>query len=92
MGVSGSTEWITPLIEFHDAHEKQNGSRPSFVFPMLNRRWGLERADPAPYSTTRRKLALICTGLNDPEGGNVHFALPEKLSANRGNPNELRHT
>ena len=33
MGVSASTEWDTPLIEFHDAREKLNGSTRSFVPP-----------------------------------------------------------
>ena len=68
MGVSGSTEWIAPLFEFHVAREKLNGSRPSFVFPMRNHRWELEKAQPSAYDNTRRKLALVCAGLNDPDG------------------------
>ena len=58
---------FSPIIDFHVAHERQNGVRPSFVFPRLNRKWELERADAAAYSSTRRKLALICTGLDDPD-------------------------
>ena len=41
---------------------------PSFVFPRLNHRWELEKAEPAAYDNTRRKLALVCAGLNDPDG------------------------
>ena len=68
MGVFGSTEWANPLIEFHVAHEKQNGSMPSFVFPRLNHRWELEKAEPAAYANARRKLSLVCAGLSDPDG------------------------
>ena len=46
MGVSGSTEWVAPLIEYRVAQEKLNGSIPSFAFPFLNHRWGLEKAEP----------------------------------------------
>ena len=34
-GVTGSAMWINPLIDFHDAHAKRNGSKPSSVFPDL---------------------------------------------------------
>ena len=68
MGASGSTKWATPLIEFHVAHEKLNGPRPAFVSPWLNHRWELEKAEPSAYSPTRRKLALVCAGLNGPGG------------------------
>ena len=80
MGVSGSTERIARLIDFRNAHEKQNGSMPSFVFPRLDRRWELERAEPAPYSATRRKLALVCTGLNDPDGDTYTLHSPKNFS------------
>ena len=75
MGVAGSTEWVTPLIEFRVAHEKLNGSRPSFAFPCLNRRWGLEKAEPAAYSAIRRKLAMAFDGLNGP-GGETYTLRP----------------
>ena len=76
MGVSGSTEWNTPLIEFRVAREKMNGPMPSFVFPRLNRRWELEKAEPAAYASTRRKLALVCAGLNGPEGATYTLHSP----------------
>ena len=60
MGVSGSTEWAHRLIEFHVVREKQNAPMPSFVFPMLNHRWELEKSEPAAYANTRRKLSLAC--------------------------------
>ena len=71
MGASGSTEWVAPLIEFHVAREKLNGSLPSFVSPCLNHRWELEKAEPAAYPPTRWKLAPVCAGLNGP-GGETH--------------------
>ena len=60
MGIAGSSRWVNPIIEFHDAHAKHNGTGPSFVFPRANRRWELERAEPAARDTARRKLALLC--------------------------------
>ena len=68
MGFSGSADRVAPLLEYHAAHEKQNGPRPKFASPMINSRWELEKAEPAAYSSTRRKLALVFSGLNDPDG------------------------
>ena len=65
------------LFEFRVAHEKLNGPIPSFAFPCLNHRWELEKAEPAAYSTTRRKLALVCVGLNGP-GGETSTLHPPK--------------
>ena len=67
-GATGATNWVEPLLDFHKAHEKLNGVPPSFVFPTLNHRWELEKAGAAAYSSTRRELALVCAGLNDPDG------------------------
>ena len=79
LGVTGSTEWITPLLDFHITHEKRNGSRPSFLFPTLDRRWEPGKAEPAAYVNTRRKLALICTGLNDHEGEKYTLHSPKNF-------------
>ena len=79
MGITGSAKWINPLLDFHDAHEKHNGTRPSFVSPRVNRRWELERAEPAAYATTRRKLALLCVGLDDPAGETYTLHSPKNF-------------
>ena len=50
---------------------------------------GAWKGEPAAYVNTRRKLAIICTGLNDPDGGEVYLTFPEEFPAYRGNGNEL---
>ena len=40
---------------------------PLFVSPRLNRKWELERDDAAAYSSARRKLVLICAGIDGPD-------------------------
>ena len=77
MGFLGSKEWSAPLIDLRNAREKQTGSMPSLVFRQLSHCWGLERAKSAPYFTTRRKLALIFTGLSDP-GRETYTLHPQK--------------
>ena len=78
-GVTGATTWVEPLLDFHRAHEKLNGTPPSFVFPCLNHRWELEKAGAAAYSSTRRKLALVCAGLGDPEGETYTLHSPKNF-------------
>ena len=36
--------------------------------------------DAAPYSTTRRKLAILCVGLGDPLGGKYTIRSPKNRS------------
>ena len=79
MGITGFTKWVNPIIEFHDAREKHNGARPSFVFPRVNRRWELERAEPAAYSTTRRKLALLRVGADGTAGETYTLHSPKNF-------------
>ena len=79
LGVTGSTEWVTHLLELHIAKEKQNGPGPSFVFPTLDHRRELKKAEPSEYVNTRRKLALNCTGLNDPEWGGYTLHPPKNF-------------
>ena len=47
------------------------------MFPMLNHRWELEKAEPAAHANTRRKLALVGAGLEDPEGRTYTFHSPK---------------
>ena len=79
MGITGSSKWINPLIEFHDAREKHNGTRPSFAPPRINHRWELGKTEPAAYATTRRKLALMCVGANDPAGETYTIHSPKNF-------------
>ena len=41
---------------------------PPYVFPRLNHRWELEKAEPVSYSNDRSKLALVCARFNDLDG------------------------
>ena len=82
-GVSGSHDWVQPLLDFRAAHAKTNGFEPSFTFPRINHKWELESAEPAPYSTTRRKLALICVSLGDANGESYTLHSPKNLFRQR---------
>ena len=90
MGVDGPTERVNPRLEFRAAHAMQNGSPPSPNFPHLNRRLALECGEPSPYSPTRRKLALVCVGLGDPDGGTYTLHSPYNIPAERIGANDLR--
>ena len=46
---------------------------------MPNHRWGLEKAEPAAYSNTRRKLAMVSAGLNDPDGETYTLHSPKNF-------------
>ena len=47
--------------------------------PRVNHLWDLERAKAAPYSITRRKLALLCTALGGPNGESYTLRPPKNL-------------
>ena len=68
MGMTGCNDWVLPLVEFRAAFAKTNGGDPLFAFPRLNNAWGVDSAEAAPYSPTRRKLAKLCATLG---GANV---------------------
>ena len=50
------------------AYKKINGDEPPYTFMRLDRSWELLSAEPAAYSTTRRKIAILCVALGGPEG------------------------
>ena len=79
MGMTGTKEWIQPILDYRDAHLRTNGVLPSFTFPCVNHVWELESAKAAPYSATRRKLALLCTALGDPNGELYTLHSPKNL-------------
>ena len=75
-GVTGSNKWVLPICDFHRAHAETNGPIPSFAPPCLDRKWELEKDGPSAYASTRRELALLCTGMGDPDGGKYTLHSP----------------
>ena len=78
-GITGCTDWVQPLVVMREAFRNQNGSEPMFTFPRVDRAWRLVSADSAPYSTTRRKLAILCAHLGDPLGEKYTLRSPKNL-------------
>ena len=70
---------------------KTNGSVPSFIFPCLDRRWELGKAGAAAYASTRRKLALICTGLDGPGGEKYTLHSPKNFLPTAATQMNLSH-
>ena len=68
MGIAKRTDWARPLLDLRTAYQKVNGAPMSYTFPRLDRSWALVAEGPSPYSTTRRKLALLCVGMGGLEG------------------------
>ena len=77
--MTGSDTWGLSIFDFHRARAKTNGSIPSFVFPCIDRKWELEKAGPAAYATTRRRLALLCIGLGDLDGEKYTLRSPKNF-------------
>ena len=67
-GITGSRDWIQPILDMRAAYKKMNGAEQSYTFMRLDHAWELLAAEPATYVTTRRKLAILCVALGDPEG------------------------
>ena len=68
-----------PLIDFRTTYAKANGSEPPFTSRRANRERELGSADPFHYSETRRKLALLCAALGDPNGESHTLRSPKNL-------------
>ena len=49
------------------------------MFPRLNRRWELGKAEPAAYGNARRNLAPVCAGRSDPDGATYTVHSPKNL-------------
>ena len=56
-----------------------------FHIPRINHLRQLESADASPYSTTRRKLSLLCTSLGDAAGESYTLHSPKNLFPAVGN-------
>ena len=78
-GITGSREWAQPLIDMRLAFRRINGNGRSFTFMWLDRARQLVAADASPYSTARRKLAILFVALGDPEGERYTLHSPKNL-------------
>ena len=78
-GIIGTNEWVQPLLDMRTAFRKVNGVEMSYLFPRLDHNWQLVAEGPAPYSTTRRKLALLCVGLGDENAESYALHSPKNL-------------
>ena len=68
MEITKRTDWAQPWLDLRTAYQKVNGAPTNCTFPLLDHSWALVDEGPFPYSTTRRKLALLCVGLWGLEG------------------------
>ena len=78
-GLTGSRDWVQPLIDMRAAFRKVNGDEPSFTFMKVDQNWQVLAAEAAPYSTTRRRLALVCVALGDKDGDTYTLHSPKNL-------------
>ena len=85
MGLTGATDWIQPIAQLRAAYRKVNGRDMSYTFPRLGRKWLLVAEGPAPYSTTRRKLEILRTGLGGPNGESYTLHPQKNLSPTASN-------
>ena len=79
VGITGNSNWIQPSIDMRDAFFRQHGSQMNFTFMGVDRMWEPVAADAAPYSTTRRKLPLMCVALGDSGGETYTLHSPKNL-------------
>ena len=61
-------------------YKKINGAGPSYTFMRIDHTWELVEAEQAPYSTTRRNLAILCVALGDAEGERYTLRSPKNRS------------
>ena len=91
LGIAGTREWAKPLPDMRQAYRRVNGVEPTFTFPRIDHAWELVAAEPAPYSTTRRRLALMCVALGDPEGERYTLHSPRNLFPTDANQLRFDH-
>ena len=78
-GITGGRDWVKPILDLRAAYAKVNGHQTHYTFPRLDYKWDLVAEGPSPYSTTRRKLALLSTGLGDEAGEAYTLHSPKNL-------------
>ena len=79
-GVTGPREWAQPWMDMRQAYRKINGADPSFARMRLDRARELAAADAAPYSTARRKLALLRAAMWGAGRRNLHTPLAQEFA------------
>lgn len=78
-GLTGSKDWVQPLLNIRTAYSKVNGDDLAFTFMKTDHNWEVVAAEPAPYSTTRRKLAIVCAALGGKDGEAYPLHSPKNL-------------
>ena len=78
-GIIGTSERAQPLLDVRSAYRKINGMDTPYLFPRLDFTWQLVADGTAPYSTTRRNLALLCVGLGGEKGEPYTLHPPKNL-------------
>ena len=78
-GITGARDWVQLIVDMRQAYREINGAGPCFTFMRIDHAWELVAADAAPYSKTRRKLALLCVGIGDAEGETYKLHSPKNL-------------
>ena len=76
MGITKRTDWAQPLLLFRNAYQKVNGVQMNYTSPRPDHTWALVAEGPSPYSTTRRKLALLCAGLGASWASHIRYTRP----------------
>ena len=60
-GMTGTRDWVQPFLDMRQPYRKRNGDGPPFAFMRADQTWEPVASDAAPYSATRRKLAIMCS-------------------------------
>ena len=85
MGLAGGTHWIQPIVDIRAAYRRANGRDMCYTSPRLDRKLQLVSQGATPYSTTRRKLALMRPGLGGPNGEAYAHNSPKNLFPTEAN-------
>ena len=91
MGMTGTIYWGRPILDFRTAYARARGSEPTPKFPRISRKLEIDSAESTPYSTTRRKLALLCAVLGAKMGCLTRYT-PRQHFPNSCHPGELQHS
>ena len=79
MGASGSTEWAARILDFHNAREKLNWSKPSFVSPRVNTDGDWE-SGPRTLRNYTTEVSPNAHRPQRPRRGDLYLTLAHELS------------